>query len=661
MKAHMPRILEDCLSPNSVDRLYVNVASALFDAGIHPKDVLCFIDELPSLKSQKTLEGAFIRQSHHLATSDLDRKKALQSIQERPTSLLYLTRQTLLELVVSTVYPLHIVSAGTDIEVAIQSEGMQSLYTCENILSFAHFLHLTPELIWQHMVCGISANLQWPIINKILWQWIGRPYWYTEYFLTTLWTKCCKEKTAESAIINASKIAFPLAVARASRLVQAHMSKVVDISEGKQVKFSDLIKLVYYCMMMCGGKISLPDHTLWKLIDLGLVHVMESLAVPNLSTSLTEEGITALEAKLKVTIAEPVMQFGIQKVLEANGQPDPVLSFLHKVLFNTFQMLEKKLSYHGNFAEHAFARNLQLKAKANEKKPISMILGFENLRGTVFDYYALSIVGFSTPKQYNLSDVDAMTNSNTRQGFFPSTYTGPDIKLVCKKMNAEELHNALIGVNTERFDACPNTVFLTVQARCRNSAVSEDTLYSLNPDLFYTVCKVKSGTNSEELKDIPGRQEFSKWLAGNVGAFDVYLRIIYSHSGFGDRFATKCKEYMKSPVAHFRPIVLLDRLSIDEKNKEVFDAICRKQETPLKSYETPEILEAMKASLEEGLTGVKAKKNLKDLGLFFSVGSAQEAKDHLRNWLNWKNDFHDLDISIPFSKKFQDLIEKYKK
>lgn len=64
---------------------------------------------------------------------------------------------------------------------------------------------------------------------------------------------------------------------------------------------------------MRGGKLDFPDNIIWKLVDVGLLHVHEALAVPVLSDSQPDDEPIFVEAK-EVTIAEPILQIGMRRV-----------------------------------------------------------------------------------------------------------------------------------------------------------------------------------------------------------------------------------------------------------------------------------------------------------------------------------------------------------
>lgn len=74
----------------------------------------------------------------------------------------------------------------------------------------------------------------------------------------------------------------------------------------------------------------------------------------------------------------------------------------------------------------------------------------------MFDYYKLSIVGFGSPADFDIKDVEALCNWIERIGYFlgsiqhsninlkyfllcPTDLAGPDVKLTCTKMTKKDL------------------------------------------------------------------------------------------------------------------------------------------------------------------------------------------------------------------------------
>eukprot|EP00026_Physarum_polycephalum_P001618 Phypoly_transcript_01620.p1 GENE.Phypoly_transcript_01620~~Phypoly_transcript_01620.p1 ORF type:complete len:813 (+),score=86.34 Phypoly_transcript_01620:761-3199(+) len=643
LQEHIKSILILGETVESVTSLYRSTLDELEKAEITPQKLLFFVDELPTLK--KELVGQFFRQGQLKAATPEEGKEFLKDIQTNPTSLLYITRHTLLLLVCASKFPLPMVGAGTDVAIAAQpEESLGSPWTRDNLLVYSQLLHLTTAHISYQITHGVSLHILPQVIDSFSWRWVGRPFWYAEYFLKTLWGSVdTAASTPTAAVVAASKSAFGQAVDMAARIVKSCLAanKHYHNSQG-DITTRQLIQMVYYAMVMNGGKVELQDHVTWRLVNAGLIHIQESIAVPDMSLSHIEEDTNPMDPQRLITVAEPIMQFGIRKVLEAQD-PDPILQELSTRLFDVNQTLGKGLAYHGYFGERVVARVLQLNAKGG--LPLSLIPGFESLQGTVFDYYSISNVSFGTPENYGMEDVEAMCSWNTHRGFFPSNFAGPDFKLVCNKLSVEKIKKFKGRIVQKLYNACPQNAFVTTQVKVRKDVTGEAALRSLEPTLFYGIRKQTD--EEEQFENYSSmQQKFVLWQESNPGAFDVYLRIIYSHSGFSEKFVKSCKEYSHASIAKLRPVILLDSQWIDVGNRKIFNHICGELETPLAPIEDVHYLEQIKNTLAQGMTGTEMKSKLRALGLYFSEQKVAQLQKHLKNWLNWENAYVNLDIGI---------------
>lgn len=64
---------------------------------------------------------------------------------------------------------------------------------------------------------------------------------------------------------------------------------------------------------MRGGRLELPDSVMWKLVDFGLVHMRKAVPV-SYTTASQDDYIPPTSEMEIVTVAEPIMQFGLQHV-----------------------------------------------------------------------------------------------------------------------------------------------------------------------------------------------------------------------------------------------------------------------------------------------------------------------------------------------------------
>jgi hypothetical protein len=100
------------------------------------------------------------------ATTEEHRNRALTQ-QNSPTSLLYVTRHALLELVStvsSKLFALPIAGAGTDVEIALMPEILPSPLTCDNVKAFTELLYITISIISEHLKTKVSSSIHTVII-----------------------------------------------------------------------------------------------------------------------------------------------------------------------------------------------------------------------------------------------------------------------------------------------------------------------------------------------------------------------------------------------------------------------------------------------------------------------------------------------------------------
>lgn len=126
--------------------------------------VLFFLDEMPSIN--RVLREAFIRKSDMDAITEEHRNLALTQ-QNNPTSLLYVTRLALLELVStvsSNLFALPITGAGTDVAIALMPETLPSPFTRDNIKPFTELLYVTSTMISKHLKDEVSSSIHTIIV-----------------------------------------------------------------------------------------------------------------------------------------------------------------------------------------------------------------------------------------------------------------------------------------------------------------------------------------------------------------------------------------------------------------------------------------------------------------------------------------------------------------
>jgi hypothetical protein len=157
------------------------------------------------------------------------------------------------------------------------------------------------------------------------------------------WTK--DKSTADEAVRTASDTALKLAIERATKLAGHFFGGKELIKVGNELLAPrEVGKLIYYGLVMCGGKVELPDSVMWKLVNFGLVHMQKAVPVLHTTPSQDEYVPPTSSRQEIVTVAEPIMQFGMQKALE-NADYDPILSELLRQLTVSLHHLGKGLSY----------------------------------------------------------------------------------------------------------------------------------------------------------------------------------------------------------------------------------------------------------------------------------------------------------------------------
>lgn len=144
---------------NTATQLYSNMVQELGAVGLTSSDILFFVDELPTLKTE--LQGGFIRKKYLLEKQTLTAPKQQEALKDTDqTSLLYVTRLVCLTLVSNTQFALPMVGAGTDVSMAIQQEVLPSPFTRNNLVSFTSLVHVTVAHIVTCINTHVSQSIQ---------------------------------------------------------------------------------------------------------------------------------------------------------------------------------------------------------------------------------------------------------------------------------------------------------------------------------------------------------------------------------------------------------------------------------------------------------------------------------------------------------------------